>query len=106
LDIYLVRLESSIISRRVVSGISDHNGILIEVDWAEYCHEAQVGRDIPSYHKTDIADVQVVLREAFKLWAGSGSCIEEIWIGYKETLFVEIEHHVHKETLRKNPDPE
>jgi hypothetical protein len=41
LDIYLVRPENFFISCRVVPGISDHNGVLIEVDWAEYCHGAQ-----------------------------------------------------------------
>jgi hypothetical protein len=53
LDIYLVRPDRLFISCKVVPGINDHNGVLLEVDWAEYSHEAKVGRETPLYHKTD-----------------------------------------------------
>jgi hypothetical protein len=77
LDIYLLRLESSFISC-VVPGISDHNRVLLEVDWDENKHGAQVKRIVPLYHKTDVLGLQPFLREKFNLWAGSGSCVEEI----------------------------
>jgi hypothetical protein len=51
-DIYLVRSERMFISCGVIPGIIDHNGVFLEVDWAEYCHGAQVGREILLYHKT------------------------------------------------------
>jgi hypothetical protein len=95
-DIYLVT---------VIPGISDHNGALLEVDWAEYCDGAQVGRAVPLYHKTDIPGSQAFLRDSFRLWAGSGSCVEEIWISFKEIIFKGIKRHVPKKTLSKNPDP-
>jgi hypothetical protein len=44
LDIYLFRPESSFISCRVVREISDHNGVLLEVDWDE---NRQVERIVP-----------------------------------------------------------
>jgi hypothetical protein len=52
LRICLVRPEGLFISCRVVPGITDHNGALLQVDWAEYYHGAQVGREIPLCHKT------------------------------------------------------
>jgi hypothetical protein len=53
LDIYLLRPEGSFISCRVVPGISDHNGVLLEVDLDENGHGAEVERIVPLYHKTD-----------------------------------------------------
>jgi hypothetical protein len=47
------------------------------------------------YHKTDVLGLQAFLWEKFKLWAGNGSCVEEIWKRY-----------VPNRTLSKNPDPE
>jgi hypothetical protein len=35
LDVYLVRPESSFTSCSIVQGISDHCGVLLEVDWVE-----------------------------------------------------------------------
>jgi len=35
LDVYLVRPESSLISCDTVQGISDHCGVLLDVEWAE-----------------------------------------------------------------------
>jgi hypothetical protein len=75
LDIYLLRPESSFISCCVVPGISGHNGVLLEIDWDENKHGAQVERIVPLYHKTDVLGLQAFLREKFKLWAGSGSCV-------------------------------
>jgi len=35
LDVYLVRPESALISCGTVQGISDHFGVLLDVEWAE-----------------------------------------------------------------------
>ena len=37
LDIYLLRPESSFISCNIMPGISDHNGVLLDVEWDENC---------------------------------------------------------------------
>jgi hypothetical protein len=42
LDIYLLRPESSFISCNIAPGISDHNGVLLEVEWYEKCRESQI----------------------------------------------------------------
>ena len=54
LDIYLLRPESSLISCNVLPGISDHDGVLMEVEWDEICWETKVERIIPVCHKTNV----------------------------------------------------
>jgi hypothetical protein len=106
LDIYLLRPESSFISWGVVPGISDHKGVLLEVEWEENRQGPQVGRIVPQYHKTDVLGLQDFLREKFKLWGGSGSCVEEIWNSFKDIIFEGIKRYVPRKTLRNNADPE
>jgi hypothetical protein len=65
LGIYLLRPESSLISCNIVPGISDHNGVLLEIEWDENCREPQVERTVPVYHKTDVLGLQAFLREIF-----------------------------------------
>ena len=48
LDVYLVRPESAFTSCSHVQGISDHCGILLEVEWEENCSEHQVESLIPA----------------------------------------------------------
>jgi len=69
LDIYLLRPESSPISYNILPGISDHNGVLLEVKWDEICRKPKVERIVPVYHKTDVLGLQVFLLEKFNLWA-------------------------------------
>jgi hypothetical protein len=90
----------------VAPGTSDHNGALLEVDWDENKHGAQVERIVPLCHKTDVLGLQAFLMEKFKLWARSGSCVEEIWNNFKDIIFEAIKRYVPKITLSKNPDPE
>ena len=47
LDVYLIRPESSVTSTNIVQGISDHCGILIEVEWEGDCYKPQVERIVP-----------------------------------------------------------
>jgi hypothetical protein len=91
-DIYLLRPESSLISCNTVTGISDHTAVLLEVEWNKNCRETQVERTVPVYHKTDVLGLQAFLREKFELWAGNGSCVEEIWNSYKDIIFEGIKH--------------
>jgi hypothetical protein len=106
LDIYLLRPESSLISCNIVPGVSDHNGVLLEVEWDKNCREPQVERTVPVYRKTDVLGLQTFLREKLELWAGNGSCVEEIWYSYKDIIFEGIKRYVPKKTLSKTPDPE
>ena len=54
LDLYFLRLEISFISCNIVPGISDHNEVLLEVEWDENFREPKVERIVPVYHKTDV----------------------------------------------------
>jgi hypothetical protein len=44
LNMYLLRPESSLISFNILPEISDHNGVLLEVEWDEICLEPNVER--------------------------------------------------------------
>jgi hypothetical protein len=70
LDIYLIKPESSLISCNILSGISYHNGVLLEVEWDEICREPQVERIVLLYHKTDVLGLQAFLREKFNYGLG------------------------------------
>jgi hypothetical protein len=96
LDIYLLRPESSFIYCNIVPGISDHNGVLLEVEWYEKCRESQVERSVLVYHKTNVSGLQAFLRNKFELWAGNGSSVEEIWNSYKDIIFEGIKGYVPK----------
>jgi len=41
-------------SRSILAGISDSNGVLLEVEWDEICRELKVERIVPVNHKTDV----------------------------------------------------
>jgi len=64
LDIYHLRPESSLISCNILPRISDHNGVLWEVEWDEICWQPKVERIVPVYHKTDVLGLQAFLWES------------------------------------------
>jgi hypothetical protein len=64
LGIYLLRPESSPISCNTVPGISDHNGVLLQVEWYEKCREPQVERTVPMYHETDVLACRPFFRKS------------------------------------------
>jgi len=106
LNVYLLRPEYSLISCNILPRISDHNGVLLEVEWDEIYREPKVERIVPVYHKTDVLGLQAFLRENFNLWAGNGSCVEDIWKSYKDIIFEGIKRYVPQKILSKIPDPE
>ena len=64
MDIYHLRPESSLISCNILTSISDHNGVLWEVEWDEICWEPKVERIVLVYHKTDVLGLQAFLWES------------------------------------------
>jgi hypothetical protein len=58
------------------------------------------------YHKTDILGLKTCLPDKFTLWAGNGSCIEEILKSYKDIVFDHIERFIPHKILSKYPDLE
>ena len=105
MDIYLLRPECSLVSCNTLPGISDHNGVLLEVEWNETCRQPRAEKQVPVYHKTDVLRLQEFLRENFYLWSGNGSCVEDIWKSY-DIIFEGIKRYVPPKILGKNPDPE
>jgi hypothetical protein len=59
LDIYLVRPERALISCGTVQGISDHCGVLLEVEWAEKYFVTQEERLVRTYHKRFVRATEV-----------------------------------------------
>jgi len=54
LDVYLVRSESSFTASSIIKGISNHHGVILEVEWeGNYC-VPQVEKLVPVYYKTDV----------------------------------------------------
>ena len=104
-DVYLVQPESSFTASSTVRGISDHHGVILEVEWEENCCVPQVEKLVLVYHKTDVFGLQTLLRDKFGVWASNGSGVEEIWNNFKDTVSKTIEHFVPHKILRKNPDP-
>jgi len=67
LEIYLLRPECSLVSCNILHGISDHNGVLLEVEWDGNCREPRTESQDPVYHKTDVLGFQKFFREKFCL---------------------------------------
>jgi hypothetical protein len=65
LDVYLVLPEILFTSRSTVQGISNHNGVILEVDWEENCLKPQLERVVPVYNKTEVLGLQSFLRGKF-----------------------------------------
>ena len=78
LDVYLLRPESALISCGTVQGISEHCGVLLDVEWAEKVFVTQKKRLVPAYHKTNVLGLQQFLRDKLPTWANNGSCVEDM----------------------------
>jgi hypothetical protein len=57
-DVYLVRPESAFTTCSNVQGISNHCGVLMEVERGEHCREHQVESLVPAYHKTKVTGLR------------------------------------------------
>jgi hypothetical protein len=89
-----------------VQGVSDHLTVIMEVEWEDTYTEPQVERVVPVYNKTDVAGLQIFLRDKFTFWASNGRNVEEIWNNFKNIVDESIKRFVPRKTLRKNSDPE
>jgi hypothetical protein len=106
LDVYLVRPESALISCDTVQGISDHCGVLLEIEWGVKRPLTLEKRLVPAYQRTNILGLQVFLREKYPFWANNGSCVEDIWKGFKDIIFEGVNTFVPQKVLKQNSDPE
>jgi hypothetical protein len=101
LDVYLVRPESALVSCGIVQRISDHWGVLLEMEWEESVVGTQEKRFLPVYHKTNVLGLQNFLRDKLPIWANNGSCIEDMWKIFKDIVFESIERFVLHKILKK-----
>jgi len=106
LDVYLVRPESALISCGTVQGISDHCGVLLDVECAEKAFVTQEKRLVPAYHKTNVLGLQQFPRDKLPTCENNGSCVEEVWKNFKNIVSEGIENFVPHKILKPNPDPE
>jgi len=106
LDLFLVRPESSVTSSGIVQGVSDHQTVILEVEWEDWCREPHVERIVPVYNKTDVSGLQTFLRNKFVVWASNGNSVEEIWNNFKKIIYEGIERFVPHKILRKISDLE
>ena len=72
--------EISFTSSSIVQGISDHYGVILEVEWEQCGCEPQVESVVPMYNKTDVLGLQTFLRDKFAVWASNGSCVRRYGI--------------------------
>jgi hypothetical protein len=87
LNVYLIRPENALISCDSVQGISDHCGVLLDVEWIGSGVVTQQKWSVPAYHKTDVIALQNFLWDKLPTWANNGSCVEDIWNNFKDIIF-------------------
>jgi hypothetical protein len=101
-----VRPESSFTSCSIVQGISDHCGVLLEVEWEENYCRPQVERLFPVYHEANVLGLQTFLQDKFTIWASNDS-VEEVWNNFKNIILEleSTERFISHKILRKNLNP-
>jgi hypothetical protein len=80
--------------------------VILEVEWEDRYTESQIERVVPVYNITDVAGLQIFLRDKFTFWASNGRNVEEIWNNFKNIVDENIDRFVPQKTLRKYSDPE
>jgi hypothetical protein len=75
----------------MVQGISDHYGVVLEVEWEEHYCRPQVEKLVQVYHKANVLGLQIFLRDKFAIWSSNGICVEEVLNNFKNIIFESIE---------------
>jgi hypothetical protein len=55
----------------MVQGISDHCGVLFDVEWGEKDFGTLKKQQLPAYHKTNVLGLQQFLRDKLPTWANN-----------------------------------
>jgi hypothetical protein len=100
LDVYLIWPENALITCCTVQGISDHSGVLLDVECIGSGVVTQQKRSVPAYHSTKF------LWDKLPTWANNGSCVEDIRNKFKDIIFEGIERFAPHKILKQNPDQE
>ena len=86
MNVHIVLPEIPFTASSILQGISDHYVVILEVEWEENWCVPQVETLVPVYRKTDVLRLQIFLQGKFAVWASNGSCVEEIWNKFKESV--------------------
>jgi len=62
LDVYLVQPKNSLVTCSIVQGLSNHYGVLLEIEWSKICRAPQVEKLVPVYNKTEVLGLQTFTR--------------------------------------------
>jgi hypothetical protein len=87
LDVYLVRPQSALIADGTVQEISDHCGVLLEVERIEKGFVTQEKPLVTMHHETNVLGLQTFLQDKLPTWANNDSCVEDIWKNFKGQFF-------------------
>ena len=89
-----------------MQGISDHHGVLLEIEWEKkfLCH--QPDKLIHVYSKTDVISLRTFLNEKYLDWTRQDSSVEHIWINFKNIIQESVKCCVPHKIRNKKPDPE
>jgi hypothetical protein len=77
-----------------VQEISDHCGVLLNVEWGKTGFVTQKKRLVLVEHKTNVLWLQTFLRDKLPTWANNGCCVEDIWKNFKGIVFDGIKRFV------------
>ena len=86
MNVHIVLPEIPFTASSTLQGISDHYGVILEVQWEENCCVPQVESLVPVYRKTEVLRLQTFLRDKFAVWASNGSCVEGIWNNFEQSV--------------------
>jgi len=96
--------ENSVTSSGIVKGVSDHQVVIVEVEWEESFSEPHVKRVVSVYNRTDVSCLEIFLCDKFVIWASNGSNVEDIWNYLKNIVYGSIERFLPQTTLKKIAD--
>jgi hypothetical protein len=106
LDVYLVRPENLFTSYSIIQGVSDHRGVLLEVEWEEKYCRPQLKILAPVYHKADVIGLQTFLRQKICKYGQAMVDMLRIYGITKNIILQCIEMFVPHKISRTNSDPE
>jgi hypothetical protein len=106
LDVFLVRPQELDGQVELIEGISDHKGVILEVNINRKKNKDCSGKVSWLYSKTDKAGLSNFLHENYKHWASRGENVEEVWKNFKALVEESKIKFIPFKILTKNPDPE
>jgi hypothetical protein len=106
LDVHLVWPESWFTSCSIVQRISDHCGVVLEIELEENYCQPQEERSVLVYNKANVLGLQNFLWDRFAIWASNARCVEVVWNNFKNIILESIERFVPHKILKENLNPE